>query len=729
MPNDFMITPINERFNGFSQILHLSKSESKDLNKVINQIADLQIQKKNQSLEFTSLPQNTTDFLKIHKKIDSLKTKEKDPAKLKLLDQVNNASRKFEQVILQSLNSGNAADLKGVETLINDLHKIIEDPGLSPDLREDLAGLEKNMLSVGDIYQEISEIDLMLGAYDEIVDATVESLVAKHEALEKGVVDFSIEPDLSVLKLVDLLVGFYEKYKNDESLPLYHEELIARLKDEAYNLRFNHEEFFIEYKDAVRAEVLKTLQAYHQQPGSSAQEERNQTLLITLIQEKDKLALAKATLDSHIDALNPPQRHSEALFNEFKAMQKSLKENVLFLESQIKMLSEKQTVGVWGRWTISSRDKKVEHNVRVVRESEENVPNGLGKKLLLFSVWGLSKIGKFQAFGQFVNQSYQAISTGVSPMKSTADLMSLIAYAKHFSTLGIGEQQALEYDVSAIQGVFNGYIPFTETFVKEHPDAAVFLEKFKNEAANASESKMASGGKYIQHEPIQKITQAESNIQALRYIGEQVREHFNAEGRQLVFENPAGAIGGVINNNLPEAKPESAFSLLAKELAESVKEAKGGVPVEDNKSFQMLQSDAKATFGAELPEEWFTKWIADQEWDNKRLDNFQNWFSENLECQARHHFINSNIHVKNPETAVVFNVLDPGAVNIRHTHDMDVNDSPHMRTFNVIEDLADAVKPEQLFQNPLTSDTPHSYSPLKAAYDVYQFVAGKAQLF
>lgn len=730
MPDDFMITPINERFNGFSQVLHLSKSESKDLNKVINQIAAIQIQKKDESVEFSSLPQNTTDFLKIHKKIENLKTKEKDPDKLKFLDKINETSRQFEQIILQSINTGKVADLKGVEALIDYLHKITEKkPNLSPDLLEVLENLAENMLSIEDIYQKISGIDSMLTSYDENVDAVIESVVSKQAALERGGTEFSLDADLSILKLFEVLVGFYKTYQGESSLPLYHEELFARLKDEAYILRFNHEEFSTEYHDAVSAEVLKTLQALHQKPVPTSAEERYQTLLNTLIKEKDNFAQKKANLDSLINSLNPPQVRAEALFNEFKALQKGMTEDLSFLENQIKMLSEKQTVGIWGRWTISGRDRKVEHNVRIVRESEENVPNGWGKKLLLFSVWGLSKIGKFQAFGQFFNQSYDAISTGVSPLKPTADLMSLVAYAKQFSTLDIGEQQTLEYDVSAIQGVFSGYMPFTETFAKEHPEAAVFLENFKSGTPDASENKMSNAGKYIEHYPIQKMTQGEMNINALRYIGEQVRSHFNAEGRQLAFENPNGYIESKVFNNLPEAKPESAFSVLAEELAESVKEAKTGVPLEKNKSYQILQEDAKATFGSEIPTKWFTDWIAGQEWDEKRLGNFQSWFAENLECQAREYYINRNIHVKNAETAVVFNVPDPGAVNIRHTLDTDVNASPDLRSFKVIEDLANSIKPDQLFQNPLTSDTPNSYSPLKAAYDVYQFVAGKAQLF
>lgn len=733
-----MLSPVNDRFSGLSNIMHLTKDESHKLNQSIIDIASLQIQQKNKPLNINDLPQSKIGFLKIHAKIEQLKTSGKLTAtEVKFLDKINSVARNFEQVVLQSLSTGNARDLAEVEELCNILNKLNQDPLLqdkiNPELRKELESLTEKMRSVAENYRDVYVVHKKLESHEHTTELAIESLAAQQKALEQGEAVFSIDSDLTLLELFDQLIGFYKNYEHKESLPLYHAELIERLTQEAYALRFNREDFCTEYQAAVEVEVLKTLQNLHRETstdGGTEPEEEYEALLLELIEAKNKIEMAKATLDSHVESLNQPEKATEKLFKEFAALHDQLEGDLDFLESQIKILSEKQTIGLFGRMKIYNRGRSVERNVRAMKEMEEDVPKGWGHKLLSAAMWGLYLTPQIGALAQFASRTYQAVSTGESPLKETADLMSNAAFAKQIGELPPEEQQEIDFDVSTIQGVLNGYIPLTEALAENRPEAAEYLEVIETKSATIPGSHILNPAAGNNHIPTPILSSKEADVHALRYMGSQVREHYEATGKQLVWENPLGSFGEhPLGYTAPEEKPRSMFSLFGEECANSIREAKTGVPLEENAHYEKLQDHVQSIFGIKLPVEWFSEWILTQSWSDERLDNFEDWFAHNLECQVRHHISKQDIHVKSDADANI-PLLLAGATSAessgksqfvkRETKSL----TAESRKFEGIQGLGDRIYPgSEIFREPepLTSAASRLTSPFKIVFDTYRF--------
>lgn len=236
--------------------------------------------------------------------------------------------------------------------------------------------------------------------------------------------------------------------------------------------------------------------------------------------------------------------------------------------------------------------------------------------------------------------------------------------------------------------------------------------------------------------PIPILPSDEANAHAMRYLGQQVREHYEETGKQLPFENPHGSLPSwdqLFNFIPPEEKPQSMFSLFGQECADSIREAKTGVPLDENVRYQSLQKHVQDTFGTRLPKEWFEGWILGQEWSDERLDNFQDWFAHNLECQIRQYISNRDIHVKNDNVTAVSSLLS-GPVSVGASQKMEPVQTEAnrldagSRQFEVISGVADDIHPgNEIFDNPLTSDASRLSSPLKAVFDVYHYVARQAK--
>lgn len=733
-----MLSPINDRFSGLSNVMHLTKDESHKLNQAITDIASLQIQQKNQSLNLNNLPQSKTGFLKIHAKIELLKTNGKLTAtEVKFLDNMNSIARNFEQMVIKSLSNGNVRDLEEVEELCNILNKLDQDPLLqdkiNPELRNELESLTEKMRSVAENYKDVYVVHKKLESHEQTTELAIESLAAQQKALEQGEAVFSIDSDLTLLELFDQLIGFYKNYEHKESLPLYHAELIERLTQEAYALRFNREDFCAEYQAAVEVEVLKTLQNLHSETSADAEtepEEEYEALLLELIEAKNKIEIAKATLDSHIESLNQPEEATEKLFKEFAALHDQLEGDLDFLENQIKILSEKQTVGFFGRMKIYNRGRLVERNVRAMKEMEQDVPKGWGHKLLSAAMWGLYLTPQIGALAQFAGRTYQAVSTGESPLKETADLMSNAAFAKQVGELPPEEQQEIDFDVSTIQGVLNGYIPFTETLAESRPGAAEYLEGMETKSATIPDTHVLNPAAGNNHIPTPILSSSEADVHALRYMGSQVREHYEATGKQLAWENPLGSFQEQpLGYTASEEKPRSMFSMFGEECADSIREAKTGVPLEENMHYEKLQDHVQSVFGIKLPIEWFSEWILTQSWSEERLDNFEDWFAHNLECQVRHHISNQNIHVKSDADANI-PLLLAGATSAesssksqpakRETQSRAVES----RRFEGIQGLGDRIYPgSEIFleSESRTSAGSRLTSLFKNSFDTYRF--------
>src|SRR6202012_1667136 len=114
----------------------------------------------------------------------------------------------------------------------------------------------------------------------------------------------------------------------------------------------------------------------------------------------------------------------------------------------------------------------------------------------------------------------------------------------------------------------------------------------------------------------------EASHHAQRFIGQQVREHYRAAGKQIEWEHPIYGFAWDMLSQ-PEEKPKTLFTLFGEECVEAIRETKNGVPVKENASFNFLQQQLFDTFGTILPTEWFEKWLVEQEWDELRLNDFQ----------------------------------------------------------------------------------------------------------
>lgn len=378
---------LNDRFGGLSRLLHLTTEEASALNKVKKKIASLQ--QTNQYIQFNSLPQNTTNFLKIHKKIEHLRTNEKlTEWEDQFFAQIDGIARKFEEIVFQVLSAGNSQNPKEIEALCRILDKLNKDPLLknkiNPELFKEMETLAEQLKSVADSCADISYVQNQMEAYEQLADNSLQALTVQQEVLEQGGTNFTNADDLTVLDVFDQFVQLYIKYGQKDNLSLYQAEFISRLTQDAYAIRFNRGEFCSEFQAAVEAEVLKTLQAIHQQtPSEPVALKQYEKLQSTLIEARNQINTAKATLGDRIDSLDQSTAATKKLFKEFGLIHEQLDRDVEFLDNQIAILIEKKQIG-WGDWwTISSRDRQVKRNVRLVKEIEEDKPASWGKKVTL----------------------------------------------------------------------------------------------------------------------------------------------------------------------------------------------------------------------------------------------------------------------------------------------------------------------------------------------------------
>ena len=370
--------PIHGRLNEISHLLGLTFDEKNTLDHVIQKVSSLN---QNNQLIQSNIFQKPIEFLHIHKEIDQLKTDGKlTSGELKLIRQINETIGMFEKIVLQALNTGNSREFGEVKKLHLILDKLHKDPLLknkiSPELYQELETLSEKMKALGESYQVIDSVNKKIERYEDKADEAIESMAVQQEALEHGNPDFAVSSDLAILKVFDKLVQLYKHFEHKDSLPLYYREFVSKLTQELYAIRFHREEFCTEYQAAVETEVLRNLQAIHQTPVDPLVEKQYEALLNIMQDAKSKIAETKSTLDGHIDALSEPEEGTEKLFHEIHAIRTQLDHDLKFLENQMTKLSERQSIGWMGRWTLYSRGRQIEHNVRIVKEVEEDKPIG-----------------------------------------------------------------------------------------------------------------------------------------------------------------------------------------------------------------------------------------------------------------------------------------------------------------------------------------------------------------
>ena len=691
-----MISIINERIDKLTHVLKLTQQESTSLTQAITQ-------------QIHSPIFNSSDFFSIHEKIQVLKINENlTCTEAKLLDQVNAITSFFEQSLFKILRTGKLENIQAIEELNIILKQLKKDPLLKNKIRPELKNLIKKMKFLQNNYQEIGFIQNKIESYGQMADEAMEKLTAQQEALEHGEINLTTRNDLSVLKVLDQIIRFYKKYPAN-SLPFYHSEFLSKIVREVYTIRFYREDFCAEFHSAIEVEVLKILQELHREtPVTSSLEKQYDSLLKTLTVAKDEIEHAKKIIADHLCSFDSIDEANETLLKEFRLILDQLDNDLKFFNDQIDNLYKKQTVGWMGQWKISARGRQVERHLQLMKEAD--TPISLGKKLLHLGMWGLYLTPQISSFVQFATQTYHAITTGESPLKQTAELMSDAAFAKHADELPTDEQQEISYDMNVIQGTLSGYLPFSESFAASNPKVADYLCTIPMEPSASNNQLIHFQTNKCLSIPI--LSPYDADTHAVRYLGQQVRAHYSETVKQLAWEYPHGSFLASIP--YPEEKPQSMFSLYGQECVKSIKEAQTGIPIEENISFNHLQKSLETTFGSKLPTEWFEKWILKQEWNEERLGHFQGWFSHNLECQVRDHLSKQNIHVKSNEVKAVPLLLS-GYESVDNSEKM-------KRQFEVIESPADEIYPySEIFSEPIASRASKLTSPLAIVFSTYRF--------
>ena len=406
-----------------------------------------------------------------------------------------------------------------------------------------------------------------------------------------------------------------------------------------------------------------------------------------------------------------------------------------FLTKQIGILSKKLPIGLKGEWTIHWRGQEVKRNVRVIQELKEEKTPGWGQKLLHLSLWGLYLTPQIHSFANFATQSYKAWNTGESPLKESADIMSEIAFARHSNELPLKEQQEAVLEMSYIQGILSGYIPFSEFLVNEYPALATYLEPLTIDVALQPKGEVISPDTAV-FIPMPILTANEANRHAMRFLGQQVREHYKSTGKQLSYENPNINLSAWNQDPYvpPEEQPTSVFTILGEECVEAIHEAKSGVLPNESIKLKNLQNHIQTIFGTPLPMKWFETWIFSQEWHEDRLEHFQDWIAQNLEMQARKHISQQNIHEhKTPSTSAPKSFADLPAAFLAEEESSKseselVIETRHIEPLQEFQDPIDSVE-NMVNGGVFTSSTSMLSSPASVALNVYNVFCDQIKNF
>lgn len=530
--------------------MHLSNEEKSALNQTISTIVPLQFPQTGSALSpLSSLSEKSFEFLDIHKKIELLKTIEIfNPAKWRLLDQIDEATRQFEKIVLETITKVDLNDSKQIKCLYRELNKLKNNPLLKEGndentrlLYEELKVLAKTVKSLAKSYQDIAFVQEKLEIGEQAAEKAMLLMNDQREALEKGESDLAVINDLSILDVINKFVQLYKKYGKKETLTLYHSEFLSNLTEQLRVIRFNREDYCTEYQEAVSVEVLKALKALQDKTSGAANQQ--EILLRSLIQAMEKILHSKSRLDYHVESLIGKEAEglTERLFQEFSSIQRLVTYDLKFLEKQITMLKEKQTVGWWGRWTIHSRNKQVEHHVRKMKALEVEKPAGIGQKLLEMCMWGLYLTPQLHSLASFATQTYKAFSTGESPLKESADLMSTSAFVKRLNAMPQEKLIEIDFELSSLRGVLEGFIPLTQTFADQHPAVVDYVKSLQIERPSPQSRQLSGPGSHFPAS-LKILSPEQANYHLMKLLGERVREYFQSIGKQLSWENPLGSL-------------------------------------------------------------------------------------------------------------------------------------------------------------------------------------------
>ena len=429
-------------------------------------------------------------------------------------------------------------------------------------------------------------------------------------------------------------------------------------------------------------------------------------------------------------------------------------------------------------------------NTVIIREGMPAEPNWLSRKLSYLNPenWseqsrrivhaGLIGMQLSVPLANFISQSWQAFSRWDSPLRKQAESMSAAAFMKKAYEMPPEKQMEAELEMSSLEGVLKGFIPFTETFKEQHPSVAGYIKDLQNDLSGSS----------TEH-PFPSFSQNEINMHAMRFLGKQVYEYFSATDKQVPRENLFGNLpswdefGAMFRSSRtepPEESPQtkekapSFFTVFATECVQAIQEGKGETSetMTTNKGSKLdkLQNHLQDTFGATLPSSWIP-WMSEQEWSEDRLNEFQNWMEKNLETHVRVHLSHQNIHERSGMTASIPSALvssepyqevksqqrrfltagpdqkmtglfDRSDVKFSGMGDEPLREeapkvqsmtpfNPQRRQFRLIENLQDEMGPPQIgVTKALQTDVKEIASPsplLAVASHVYRFINNQAR--
>lgn len=514
--------------------------------------------------------------------------------------------------------------------------------GLNPEI---LRGLRTELEANGQQVKNLEHILRFRQSINRISERSEKSLLeATDQSLEiaKGSNNYTIDSDAVVLQQFNGLVTLY--ILNDGSdLPIkYRNEILRKVEEEAYLLEFNRQEYRVDYREALEAEVAKAL------------EQESNALAANLLQEmkvcEQRLSKYKRLLDRSLLPLLADEKgftdERARIYDTFQKAHRELQKDIAFYDSQISILKQKKGASstLQTKWKVRQREANISHTIKILEEADKE--EGWGTKVLRTCLYGLYYSDKIRSCAQFADQAYHYWNTGENALKPYAELMSKAEFAREAGELPQEEQARISVEMNLIEGIVKGYIRYTAEIASAHPAVANYLKE-KNEISSPIQASGLSIGSDTEEEVMSQggpdaraLSSSQLNELMVGFLGREVENYFTESGKTLTWRDPLQRrIGDPFRASdstaLEPAKemPVNPLEVFSLDLVAAIKDHQSGLPLEENPHLRTLQESVNRYFGAPLPQGWIENWLFKQKWTEERLALFSVWMERSLQTQ------------------------------------------------------------------------------------------------
>lgn len=584
-----------------------------------------------------------------------------------------------------------------IESLPRAQDKIHEIEGLREELKtmqSDLSlspSLWKELLQKLDIEQDraVNRYDLLrfreeMYTFSELMEEDALALRDQMTALGTGGDDLSFEYADKLLAHLEIL-GQLSLRSEREGLPRASQrEMCDVLVKAIASITFIYSEFQDDYREAIEAKASKSQLGLTQFVKSDSPDQMHLhvqamvqvEIFINLMQE------AKRALQTKLSIYEPLASSllKEGLEKESRKAIALIKEDLEFLErkitsirnhpnyttesraavheylqwlprEEVAMLGADQLPVTGSTWAMRMREKTVERNIWM-RDEPHDLPQGWGMKVLRFALWGLYYSNHVHAAANFTTNAYRYWCTGENSLKPYADLLSYSAFARQATSMSEVDQAKAAMEMSMVEGILRGFIPYTASIASEHPAIASYLQEQFHVTSLPAGPLLASSREVDQRMTAQggseahpELSLSDINRHLTHFLGEQVKKHFEVHQQQLPLSLPSIV---QIQTESPFFEwltkhedamvehgphPSGPLQLISSDLARAIRTHQEGVPLESNDYLADLQEHVTGVFGIPLPKPWID-YLFCQEWTDDRLRFFRGWVERSLAAEA-----------------------------------------------------------------------------------------------